>query len=357
MILVAPTSFKGTIGAAEAAAAMAAGARAAVGAEPVREMPLSDGGPGLLDALAASGGEASTVEVRGPLGAPVEARLLRLGATVVVESADACGLHLVPPEQRDPLRTTTRGVGELLLAASAQDGVRQVTCGLGGSATVDGGAGLAAALGFELLNDEGALIPEGGGGLTRLARIRSSGSRRLPRVTGLVDVRSPLLGEEGAAAVFGPQKGADAAGVRMLEAGLTRLADCLRRDLGHDIAGLPGAGAAGGLGAGLVAFAGARLLPGSAWVLEAVGFKRALQGARLVVTGEGSYDEQSALGKLTGEVIRRARAAGVPVLLLCGGIQTPLPEGVHGIDGGGRMLTPDALQTITADACRRLLAH
>ncbi|HEX9107116.1 MAG TPA: glycerate kinase [Longimicrobiales bacterium] len=356
MILVAPTSFKGTIGAAEAAAAMAAGARTAFASEEVRALPLSDGGPGLLDALAAAGGEVSTVEVTGPLGAPVEARLLRLNATVVVESADACGLHLVPPERRDPLRTTTRGVGELLRAASAREGVRQVTCGLGGSATVDGGAGLAAALGFELLDDAGAPIPEGGGGLTRLARIRSDGALRLPRVTGLVDVRSPLLGPEGAAAVFGPQKGADAAGVAALEAGLTRLADCLRRDLGQDVAGLPGAGAAGGLGAGLVAFAGARLLPGSAWVLEAVEFERALERARLVVTGEGSYDEQSALGKLTGEVVRRARAVGVPVLLLCGAIQVPLPEGVLGLDGAGRLLTTDDLAALTAAGCTRLLA-
>jgi glycerate kinase len=355
MILVAPTSFKGTIGAAEAAAAMAAGARAAAVTAHVRELPLSDGGPGLLDALSVAGGTVTAVVVSGPLGLPVEARLLRTDGAVVVESADACGLHLVPAAARDPLRTTTRGVGELLQAAARSDGVREIICGLGGSATVDGGAGMAAALGFELLDEQGVPIPTGGGGLARLARIRPPRLTPLPPVVGLVDVKSPLLGSEGAAAVFGPQKGADAEGVRVLDAGLERLAVCVQRDLGVEVRDLRGGGAAGGLGAGLVAFAGARLLPGSDWVLETVGFERALARARLVVTGEGSYDEQSALGKLTGEVIRRARAAGIPVLLLCGTIDVALPEGVYGLDGAGRMLSADALRALTADACRRLL--
>ncbi len=356
MILVAPTSFKGTIGAFDAAEAMAAGARRARPALEVRTLPLSDGGPGLLDALHHSPGPLPWVTVSGPLGEPVRAHMLVAETRVaVVESAAACGLHLVPADRRDPLRTTTRGVGELLLAAG-YFAVPEIACGLGGSATVDGGAGMAQALGFRLLDGAGAELPPGGGALERLARIAPPAQRaQLPPVTGLCDVSSPLLGPEGAAPVFGPQKGADALGVARLEAGLQRLAERIRLDLGIDVTTLPGGGAAGGLGAGLAAFAGATLLPGSEWVLRAVQFDAALARARLVLTGEGAYDEQSALGKLTGEVIRRARARAVPVLLLCGAIRVPLPEGVTGVTGGGAELTPAALTELAADACARLL--
>ena len=172
---------------------------------------------------------------------------------------------------------------------------------------------------------------------------------------GLCDVVSPLLGPRGAAPVFGPQKGADALGVARLEAGLQRLAERIRLDLGTDVVPLAGGGAAGGLGAGLVAFAGAHLLPGSEWVLRAVDFDAALARARLVLTGEGAYDQQSALGKLAGEVIRRARARGVPVLLLCGSISAPLPDGVTGLTGGGGHLTPTTLAALAAAGCARLL--
>ncbi len=356
MILVAPTSFKGTIGAFEAADAMAAGARRARPELEVRSLPLSDGGPGLIDALHRRPGPVPWVTVSGPLGEPVRAPLIVEEMRVaVVESADACGLHLVPEDRRDPLRTTTRGVGELLRAAGRFP-VREIACGLGGSATVDGGAGMAQALGFRLLDPTGAELPPGGGALERLARIEPPRERAaLPPIVGLCDVTSPLLGPHGAAPVFAPQKGADALGIARLEAGLQRLAERIRLDLGLDVAALPGGGAAGGLGAGLVAFAGATLRSGSDWVLAAVDFDAALARARLVVTGEGAYDEQSALGKLTGEVIRRARARGLPVLLLCGTIRVPLPEGVTGLTGGGRLLTPAALAELAAEGCARLL--
>ncbi len=356
MILVAPTSFKGTIGAAEAASALAAGVRAGCPERDVVQLPLSDGGPGLLDALHHRARAQLRFPLRGPLGEPTTGRALLLDGLALVESADACGLHLVPPDRRDPLRTTTSGVGTLLLAAAAAEGVEGIACGLGGSATVDGGAGLARALGFRLLDARGAPIPDGGGGLERLARIeRPDAAPRLPPVAGLVDVRSPLLGPEGAAPVFGPQKGADAAGVARLAAGLERLAERIRADLGLDVSSLPGGGAAGGLGAGLVAFAGAELRPGSDWVLDTVGFDAALARARLVITGEGSYDGQSALGKITGVVVRRARARGVPVLLLCGLIRVQLPTGVTGMDGGGERVTPARLERMAAEGCARLL--
>jgi glycerate kinase len=357
VILIAPTAFKGTIGAAEAAAAMAEGARLGAPGVDVRTLPLSDGGPGLIDALGERGAHLTRVRVAGPLGTPVDARILRLGTLAVVESADACGLHLVPAGARDPLRTDTRGVGQLLLAAAALPEVRELACGLGGSATVDGGAGVARALGYELLAGDGAPLSAGGGALVGLARIRPPARTPvLPPVAALVDVESPLLGPEGAAAVFGPQKGADAAGVALLETGLSRLAERIQLDLGLDVSTLPGAGAAGGLGAGLVAFVRARLVPGSAWVLDAVHFDAALARARLVVTGEGSYDEQSALGKITGTVVRRARTAGVPVVLLCGHIRSPLPPGVMGVDGAGHTLGVADLAALARDACARALA-
>lgn len=357
VILVAPTSFKAAFGAAEAAAAIAAGIREAAPHEPVLELPVSDGGPGLVDALAARATARWEVPATGPLDAPAAARVIRVGDAAVLESADACGLHLLPPERRDPLRATTFGVGTLLLRASALEGIREIACGLGGSATVDGGAGMARPLGFSLLDARGTPLPDGGGALERLARIVPPDPRpNLVPLTGLVDVRSPLLGPGGAAPVFGPQKGADAAGVARLERGLERLSACIRRDLGIDVESLSGGGAAGGLGAGLVAFAGATLRSGSDWVLDSIGFERELARARLVVTGEGAYDDQSALGKIAGEVVRRARAAHVPVLLVCGRILVALPPGVTGVDGGGEYVSLERLSAMAAEACARLLA-
>ncbi|HET9984169.1 MAG TPA: glycerate kinase [Longimicrobiales bacterium] len=365
---MAPTAFKGTISAAAAADAMARGARRAAPTAEVRAVPLSDGGPGLLDALRASRGDGVlSVPATGPLGGIVDVRVLRAGGDAVLESADACGLHLVPAGARDPLRATTFGVGEALRAlvpgarpavsgAARREHIARVLLGLGGSATVDGGAGMARALGWRLLDGRGAEIPPGGGGLEALAAIVPPAPRPpLPPVTALADVDAPLLGARGAARVFGPQKGADAAAVERLEAGLARLADVLRAALGVDVANVPGAGAAGGLGAGVIAFLGGRLVPGSRWTLDAVGFDALLRRARLVVTGEGAYDDQTGMGKVVGEVVRRARALGVPVVLVCGVVSGEPPAGVLALDGGGRILDAEALAALAESGCARLL--
>lgn len=363
MILVAPTAFKGTIEAEDAARAMAAGAHRAAPDRRIRRLPLSDGGPGLLDALhAAVGGELETVRVTGPLGTPVDARLLHAPHAVVIESAEACGLHLVPPDRRDPLATTTRGVGELIAHAltpgrEAGGRIRPIVLGLGGSATVDGGAGMAQALGWRLLDLDGQPIADGARGLLDLSRISRPQDRPdMPPVTALADVANPLLGAGGAAAVFGPQKGADEAATRRLELALARFAARIEEDLDLDVRRLPGAGAAGGLGAGAAAFLDAELVEGAEWVMHAAGFADALADADLVVTGEGSFDEQSAMGKVTGEVMARARAAGVPVLLVAGAVETPPPDGVTGVDGGGERLTTDRIEALVEREVARLLA-
>lgn len=376
MILVAPTAFKGTLGAAEAAAACAAGVRRCQPSEEVVVRPVSDGGPGLLDALRAGldpavGLHEDRVGVTGPRGGAVEARILRGSNLAVAESADACGLALIPAAARDPLTTTSRGVGELLLAATRPPmgaPPTLIVMGLGGSGTVDGGAGAAQALGWKLLNMAGRPVPPGGAGLERLATIEppppnapfgpyARGTGTSPALVALADVRNPLLGPQGAAAVFGPQKGASREGVLRLEAGLERLARVVRRDAGVDVRGLEGAGAAGGLGAGLVAFAGARLVRGSDWVIEALGMDALLTRATLLVTGEGAWDAQSGMGKVTGALVTRARERGVPVLLVCGAIQGTPPAGAVALDGAGRVLDADALETLVAEGCRWLTVH
>lgn len=311
MILVAPTSFKGTHSATAAAAAMAAGARA-VYRDDVLVMPVSDGGPGLIESLQhAAGGDVRTVQVSGPLGTPVSARILIQNATAYVESADACGLHLVAQEQRNPLLTTSFGVGELLLAAASY--AADVVIGLGGSATVDGGIGAARALGWQLR----------GSSLLDFSAIEAR-PKAQSSITALADVANPLFGPDGAAHVFAPQKGAAAADVEVLDSALRRMADIIARDIGIDVAGLVGGGAAGGLGAGLHAFANARLISGSEWMLDRLRLDELLQRADAVITGEGRYDAQSGMGKITGTIAARAAAAGVPCLVIAGRAGQPL---------------------------------
>ena len=248
-VLVAPTAFKGTLGPAEAARAMASGVARVWPEAEIIHRPVSDGGNGLLESyLAYETGVLRRVEVTGPLGERVQARFVISESLAVIESAEACGLHLVPSAERDPLRSSTRGVGELLLAARDQ-GASRVILGLGGSATVDGGSGMANALGWRLSTAAGAALEEGGGPLAQLSRIDEPGDRYRPRVTVLCDVQNPLVGPNGAARVFGPQKGAGPAQVERLETALTRLTGVVRTDLGVDLLDLPGAGAAGGLGA------------------------------------------------------------------------------------------------------------
>ncbi|MFW6192098.1 MAG: glycerate kinase [Gemmatimonadota bacterium] len=375
-ILVCPTAFKGTLTADEASRAMARGAlRGVRGAEVIRR-PLSDGGPGLLDALlgapASSDGEHAAADpgaespearfddeevridevlVSGPLGNPVLGRVLWTsesgGEVATFESADACGVDLLPRSRRDPMRSDTRGVGELIRYAEER-GARTVRIGLGGSGTVDGGTGAARVYGWRFLDDAGRELPPGGGALTRLGRI-ASGARPEVGVTALADVESPLNGMAGAARRFGPQKGATGEQLERLVEGLERLAERLEEDLGvGKVADLPGSGAAGGLGAGLVAFLGAAIEPGSDWVLERVGFRQQLSRSDLVVTGEGAFDASSLAGKIVGRVVELAREAGVPTLLLCGRFQGEPPEGTRAADGGGERLESDDLEDLAA---------
>ena len=323
-VVVAPNAFKGTLTAPQAAAAIAWGVREVFPDAEIVEVPVADGGDGTVEALvSAHHGQYRTATVDGPLGDPVEARygLIDSGATAVVELATASGLALIPAERRDPRRASTFGFGQLLEAAR-RDGPSKILAGIGGSATNDGGAGMGQAVGYRLLDGDGHDLPRGGVALARLARVDPAGfdrdAWRHIHVKVACDVTNPLLGPEGASAVYGPQKGADPEAVRELDAALARFAQVVDRDLGKKVADIPGAGAAGGAGAGLIAFLDAELLRGAPLVVEASGLDAALKGADLVITGEGRVDEQTAYGKAPGEVARRAQAAGIPVLLLAG---------------------------------------
>jgi glycerate kinase len=275
------------------------------------------------------------------------------GEQAVVESADACGLHLVPKTRRDPWRATTRGVGELI--AFAATSAREIAVGLGGSATVDGGIGMAAALGWRLLDANGTPITPVAADLQRIAHIEPPAQSISATITVLADVVTPLVGIQGAARVFGPQKGVESGQIDRLDRALEQLADVIARDLGKSVHALPAGGAAGGLGAGLVAFVNAAIESGSEWVLQRIGFDNLLARASLLVTGEGSYDAQSSLGKITGVVIERAGARGVPVLLVAGRIEGPLPAHVRTMDHAGRQLSATDLERMVRASCAQLL--
>jgi glycerate 2-kinase len=350
-VVVAPDKFEGSLGAGQAAAAIAAGLRRARPDAEVVSLPLGDGGAGTLEALLAAGFERVPVRASGPTGEPVDAAIAvdgrrapggpgdRRGGPPVdrggpggsslglrrafVEMAEASGLKRLPGGRRAPLAATSFGTGELL-AAALDGGARELVLGIGGSATTDGGAGMATALGARLLDRDGAELPPGGAALLRLARVDVAGldqRLRQVRVTVACDVDNPLVGPEGAAAVYGPQKGAGPDEVLLLDSALRRYARVLADDLGLDLAATPGAGAAGGLGAGAIAFLGAELRPGIELVLELVGFDRAVAGADLVVTGEGKLDAQSLHGKAPVGVARAAGAHGVPVVALAGAVE------------------------------------
>ena len=336
MILIAPTSYKGTIGARAAALAMADGAVRA-GYPDLDVCPVADGGPGLVDALLAPGSRVERVHVRGPLGDPVVARVLIDRDEAIIESADACGLHLL--DRPAPMRANTFGVGELLRAAASY--ADTVVVGLGGSGTVDGGVGAAAAASWRFLNAAGRPLEPVPASLGQLDRIELPEQLPQARFLAVADVETKLFGAHGAARVFGPQKGATPTEVELLDAGLERLARIIRRDAGTNVGDLVGGGAAGGLGAGLHAFFGAELRSGSAWVFERLHLSERIHRADLVITGEGSYDDQSGLGKITGSVIAAARAANTPVLLIAGRVDTDLPSGVHAVSGSGVLTTVD----------------
>lgn len=319
-VLVAPDKFRGTLTASQAAAAIRRGWSRARPADELRVVPLADGGEGTLEAIVGADGELVRREVTGPRGDPVTAPFGIVGDTAVVELARASGLALLAPERHDPLRTTTRGTGELIRAA-LDAGARRVLVCVGGSATNDGGVGMATALGAVFLDFQGNPMRDGGGYLSSLGSIdvRGLDARvRSTEVVGLVDVDNPLTGLQGASAVFAPQKGADGNGVLVLDRAMRHLAAVVERDLGLSLAEEPGAGAAGGTGFGLMAFLGARLRPGVEVVMETVGFEAQLRAAELVITGEGSFDEQSLHGKVPAGVLAAAEVAGVDVAIVCG---------------------------------------
>jgi glycerate kinase len=315
-VVVAPAAFKGALAASAAARALGAGLRLAASGVETRLVPVADGGEGTLDALVtAAGGRRRSFRVDDPLGRPVDADIgLLPGGTAVVELAQASGYERLAPDERDPEAASSAGTGELIRAAM-DVGARRIVVGVGGSATSDGGLGLARALGARILDDRGEELGGRGADLLRVAAVDRSGlDPRLAAVPVEVacDVRSPFHGPDGAARVFGPQKGASPAAVDRLDAGLARLAGVLGRETGVDVAGLPGAGAAGGAAGMLAALVGARLRPGAEAVLEAVGLSERLDGAGLCVTGEGRLDEQTAAGKAPAAVAGACGRAGVP---------------------------------------------
>lgn len=344
-VVLVPDSFKGTLSSAQVCAAMAAGVRAVFPAVEIVSVPVADGGEGSVDAfLAALGGEKVSLRVTGPEGAPLDSFYgLLPDGTAVVEMAAAAGLPQVLGE-KDPEKTTTYGVGELLRHA-AHNGARRAVMCLGGSATNDGGCGAAAACGVRFLNGAGEAYVPVGGTLKDIAAVDLSALdeavRALPMTT-MCDIDNPLCGPSGAAAVFGPQKGADAAMVARLDAGLAHLAEIVQRDLGADVRDLPGAGAAGGMGAGMAAFFGSALRPGIETVLDTVGFDALVQGADLILTGEGKLDGQSLRGKVVSGVARRA--GDVPVAAVVGdvgdGIEAVYDLGVTAVFSINRVAVP-----------------
>ena len=339
-IVIAPQSFKSSLFALEAAQAIQRGVQAA---DPVAEtvlVPVADGGDGTLESLVnTTGGEIFRSIVTGPLGQAVEALwgVMGDGQTAVVEMARPSGLALIPPKRRNPRTATTRGTGEII-KESLDRGYTRIIVGLGGSATNDGGAGMAAALGAKFLDSGGQPLPPGGAALARLDRIDIAGLHpglAGATIIGATDVTNPLCGPEGASAIYGPQKGASPQVVAELDAALANFARVVRRDLGAEVLDPPGAGAAGGLGAGLMAFTGAELRSGIEMVCEVLEFDQHLAGADLVITGEGRADESTIYNKAPLGVARRAMAQGVPTIILAGslgpGYQALYQHGVAGV--------------------------
>ncbi|ANB47459.1 MULTISPECIES: glycerate kinase [Bacillus] len=324
-IIIAPDSFKESMTSKEAADSIEKGFKAVFPDAEYFKIPAADGGEGTVQALTdATGGSIIKKTVTGPLGTPVNAAygLLGDGRTAVIEMAEASGLHLVPRHLRDPLNTTTRGTGELI-ADAASRGAGEIIIGLGGSATNDGGTGMASALGVRFLNEEGQEIPDGGGSLHTLASIDISGlspDLKHIRIRAACDVENPLTGENGASYVFGTQKGASEKTKVVLDRNLRHFADVLRRQ--HDIEAdtVKGAGAAGGLGAGLIAFLQAELQSGIDVVLDTLSFSDQIRGADLVITGEGQIDGQTIFGKTPAGIAARAAAQEIPVIALAGSL-------------------------------------
>lgn len=322
-IVIAPDSFKESLSALQVATAIEAGLREVWPHAAYVKLPVADGGEGTVQAMIdATGGERIVARVTGPLGEPLDAFYGQTGELAVIEMAAASGLESVPPARRNPLVTTSRGTGELIRIA-LDAGARRFVLGVGGSATNDGGAGMLQALGVRLLDIDGRELDAGGGALAALARIDVS--ELDPRVHAsdfqiACDVSNPLVGPRGASAVFGPQKGATPAMVATLDANLAHFATVIRRDVGQEIADLPGAGAGGGIAAAMVVFLRGRLRPGIEIVTEAVGLDAAVRDADLVITGEGRIDSQTVNGKTPMGVARIAARHRVPVIALGGSL-------------------------------------
>jgi glycerate 2-kinase len=324
-VLVAPDKFKGSLTATAVAASVAAGLRRAAPDLEVVQNPVADGGDGTLEAALDAGYERVPVRVSGPLGDPVDTAYAVRDGTAVVEMADACGLVRMPPGQLAPLKASSAGLGEVVRAA-LDAGCARVVVGIGGSASTDGGAGMLGALGARFLDADGVDLPLGGGALTRLDRVdlsRLHSGLDRAEVVLATDVDNPLLGPRGAPSVYGPQKGASPADIKVLDAALARLSQVLGTatgagSRGHPAATLPGAGAAGGVGFAALAVLGASARPGIELLLELTGFHDKLPDTALVITGEGSLDLQTLAGKAPAGVAAAARAHRIPVVAVAG---------------------------------------
>jgi len=339
-VVIAPDKFRGSLDAAEVARAMGRGVKRVQPDAEIDCIGMADGGEGFAETMVESlGGRFESVEVRGPLGHMVSARLglVENDSTAVMAMASASGLALIPYEMKNPLLTTTYGTGQLIRRA-LDLGVKRILIGIGGSATNDGGAGMAAALGYKFLSAEGRELPLGGSALSRLERIDASGID--PRLAGVTievacDVTNPLCGPTGASAVYGPQKGASAEVVQRLDLALENLARVVQRDLAREIRDISGAGAAGGLGAGLVGFANGRLRRGIDLVIDAVKLRERMARADFCITGEGRIDHSSGYGKTVAGVAHVAREFGKPCVALGGslssGAESVLDQGVTAI--------------------------
>jgi glycerate kinase len=333
-VLICPDKFAGTLSAVEAAEALARGWAEAAPADEVLRRPVADGGPGFLSVLApVTDGRLVDVSTFDPRGRPVTGSVLVAGTTAYLESAQACGLHLLTEAERDPKATTSYGLG-VLVTTAVESGVREIVVGLGGSATNDGGAGMLAALGAPPVDAAGYPLPYGGAALLACAGLGGRPRLRDVRLVAASDVDSPLLGPDGASAVYGPQKGATEADVRLLDAALGRFAGVLERDLPGCPPGLAaraGAGAAGGLGAAILA-CGGRVESGFGLVASLTRLDAALADCDVVVTGEGRFDEQSLRGKVVAGVARAARDRGVPCVVVAGQVA---PDGAADAGAAG----------------------
>ncbi|MCX6434096.1 MAG: glycerate kinase [Actinobacteria bacterium] len=360
-IVLAPNAFKGTLTAEGAAAAMAAGVRDALPSAEVLLRPLADGGDGSLDALVSAGFTRHPVTTSGPTGEPVESSFAIRNRVAVVELADSCGLARLPAGRPEPMTSSTAGLGDAISAA-LDSGVDELVICVGGSASTDGGAGLLTSLGAVLRDARGEAVRPGGGSLGSIVDIDLSGLD--PRLAGVrivvaTDVTSPLLGPTGAAAVFAPQKGADAAQVEQLEAGLTSWSQELARVTGREARMVPGSGAAGGTAFAAITTLEARVVSGAQFIASAIGLADAIADADLVITGEGALDLQGTLGKGTGFVARLAAERGVPCIAVCGRVDLDEAElaqmGIAfaiGLNEANAHDPTASLRSATADALR-----